>query len=347
MLCFPPSCMLHVITALCPSSTASQLFAHSGTSMERSTALGLLLLLLALPIPGLGEHCSGAGVPNRVSMSPQGAAERGGSHTNSSAAAVGWAPPPLAARSHLHIIGGHEAEPHSRPYMVSVQSKGMHACGGALLNSRWVLTAAHCIRQSADLSRLTVVVGLHRLRERRDTQSFSIRAACPHPGYNKETMEDDLLLLQLEGKVKRNKKHRPIALMRREPAVGAVCSLAGWGGRRGLSNALQELEVAVLDVRMCNNSRFWNGDLTPTMICFQGRGRGEAPTKGDSGGPLVCGRPPAVAGVMSFSSPEPADAFKPPVATSAVKHHVWIRRTLRRGCVVHREQPRLLTQVCV
>lgn len=54
-------------------------------------------------------------------------------------------PPPLAAQSHLRIIGGHEAKPHSRPYMVSVQSKGVHTCGGALLNPRWVLTAAHCI----------------------------------------------------------------------------------------------------------------------------------------------------------------------------------------------------------
>lgn len=69
--------------------------------------------------------------------------------------------------------------------------------------------------------------------------------------------------------------------------------------------------------------------------------------QGDSGGPLVCGRPAAVAGVMSFSSPNPADPFKPPVATSAVKHRVWIRRTLRRGCTAQMEQPRLFTQVCI
>uniref|UniRef100_A0A8C9FFG1 Granzyme M n=1 Tax=Pavo cristatus TaxID=9049 RepID=A0A8C9FFG1_PAVCR len=281
--------------------------------MERSAVLGLLLLL-ALPNPGLGEHCSGAGAADGASVSPQGAAERGGGHPHSSAVAAGWVPPLLAAQSHLRIIGGHEAKPHSRPYMVSLQSGGMHACGGALLSPRWVLTAAHCIPR-----RMKVVVGLHRLQDRRDTQSFSIRAACPHPSYDRETMEGDLLLLQLEGKVKRSKRQRPIALLRREPAVGAVCSLAGWGAQRGLAAALQELEVAVLDTRMCNNSRFWNGDLTPTMICFQGRGRGTAPTRGDSGGPLVCGRPAALAGVMSFSSPDPADPFKPPVATSAVK----------------------------
>ncbi|NXA74996.1 GRAM protein, partial [Thryothorus ludovicianus] len=98
---------------------------------------------------------------------------------------------------------------------------------------------------------------------------------------------------------------------------------------RGLSPTLQELEVTVMDSRMCNNSRFWNGDIGPAMICFQGQRRGSAPAKGDSGSPLVCGKRPAVAGVMSFSSLNVTDIFKPPVATSTVKLKKWIRKTLR------------------
>ncbi|NWZ27498.1 MCPT3 protease, partial [Asarcornis scutulata] len=99
-------------------------------------------------------------------------------------------------RSRLGIFGGHEAKPHSRPYMVSVQSGGVHICGGALVQRRWVLTAAHCILQRLK-SPVKVVVGLHHLWDRgAATQSFAIRAACPHPNYNRETMENDLLLLQ-------------------------------------------------------------------------------------------------------------------------------------------------------
>ncbi|NWT89353.1 GRAM protein, partial [Lanius ludovicianus] len=100
------------------------------------------------------------------------------------------------------------------------------------------------------------------------------------------------------------------------------------------SPTLQELEVTVMDSRMCNNSRFWHGSITSTMICFQGQHRGSAPAKcpppqGDSGSPLVCGKRPAVAGVMSYSSHDATDPFKPPVATSTVKYKKWIQKTLR------------------
>ncbi|XP_074933033.1 granzyme M-like [Phalacrocorax aristotelis] len=233
------------------------------------------------------------------------------------------------------VIGGREAKPHSRPYMVSIQRWGAHVCGGALLRKQWVLTAAHCLCERTTAGR-TVVVGLHSLKDRRaDTQTFPIRSVCPHPGYNKKTMENDLLLLQLKGTVKLSKTRKLIGLLRREPADGAACSLAGWGisKRNGsVSTTLQELEVTVLNRWMCNNSRFWNGEISPTMICFRGRHRDSGPAKGDSGGPLVCGKRAEVAGVLSFSSPTFTDPLKPPVATSAVKHKKWIWKTMLLGC---------------
>lgn len=63
------------------------------------------------------------------------------------------------------------------------------------------------VSRSADVSRMEVVVGLHRLQERRNAQSFAIRSACPHPGYDSQTMEDDLLLLQV-GMVGARKCHQ-------------------------------------------------------------------------------------------------------------------------------------------
>uniref|UniRef100_A0A673JSE8 Duodenase-1-like n=1 Tax=Sinocyclocheilus rhinocerous TaxID=307959 RepID=A0A673JSE8_9TELE len=38
-------------------------------------------------------------------------------------------------------VNGREAKPHSRPYMVSVQFKEQHFCGGFLVSERFVMTA--------------------------------------------------------------------------------------------------------------------------------------------------------------------------------------------------------------
>ncbi|XP_046144414.1 transmembrane protease serine 4-like [Osmia bicornis bicornis] len=43
------------------------------------------------------------------------------------------------------LVGGQNAIPHEFPWMVSISRKGGHFCGGTILNSRFVLTAAHCL----------------------------------------------------------------------------------------------------------------------------------------------------------------------------------------------------------
>nr|XP_031529696.1 granzyme M isoform X2 [Vicugna pacos] len=138
----------------------------------------------------------------------------------------------------------------------------------------------------------------------------------------------------LDGKVKPSRTIRPLALPQRRQAVaaGARCSVAGWGlTHQGgqLAKALQELDVHVLDARMCNNSRFWNGDITPDMICLAANAKNQAPCKGDSGGPVVCRRG-QVAGIVSFSSKVCTDIFKPSVATAVAPYTPWIKKTIRR-----------------
>ncbi|XP_057565316.1 granzyme M [Hippopotamus amphibius kiboko] len=229
-----------------------------------------------------------------------------------------------------HIIGGREAAPSSRPYMVSLQKSGSHLCGGVLVHRNWVLTAAHCVTRPTQLLRL--VLGLHVLGD--PGLTCRVREVVLHPGYKPAPyLENDLALLKLDGKVKPSKTIRPLALPRGRQAVatGARCSVAGWGlTRQGgrLARALQELDVRVLDAKMCNNSRFWDGGISPDMICLEADSKNQAPCEGDSGGPVVCSRG-QVAGILSFSSEVCTDIFKPPVAVAVAPYKAWIKKITR------------------
>uniref|UniRef100_A0A3Q3VRN9 Peptidase S1 domain-containing protein n=1 Tax=Mola mola TaxID=94237 RepID=A0A3Q3VRN9_MOLML len=61
---------------------------------------------------------------------------------------------PLCFSRAGEIIGGHQAVPHSRPYMAIIErelpSKKASFCDGFLLNKEFVMTAAHCQARLGD-----------------------------------------------------------------------------------------------------------------------------------------------------------------------------------------------------
>lgn len=43
------------------------------------------------------------------------------------------------------IVGGHNSTAHSWPWQVSLQENNHHFCGGSIIATDWVVTAAHCV----------------------------------------------------------------------------------------------------------------------------------------------------------------------------------------------------------
>ncbi|XP_033745170.1 neurotrypsin-like [Pecten maximus] len=86
------------------------------------------------------------------------------------------------------IIGGSVSKPGAWPWQVAFRyMSGAYLCGGALINDRWVVTAAHCFkRQLNTASHWRVSVGVHDIagtdHNRRDV---AIKRIIKHPFYRK------------------------------------------------------------------------------------------------------------------------------------------------------------------
>ncbi|XP_058914468.1 granzyme H-like [Kogia breviceps] len=225
------------------------------------------------------------------------------------------------------IIGGHEAKPHSRPYMAFVQfldKESWRRCGGVLVQKDFVLTAAHC---RGSLTKVTL--GAHNIKKQERTQQMiPVKRAIPHPDYNPKKYSSDIMLLQLERKAKRTAAVRPLSLPRGKVQVkpGKACSVAGWGqvaiGTQ--TTTLQEAELTVQEDPVCE-SIFSGYYSQATQICVGDPRKLKTAYKGDSGGPLVCKN--VVQGIFSYGK---KNGTSPGVFTKVSHFLPWIKKTMKR-----------------
>ncbi|XP_058616099.1 granzyme-like protein 2 [Onychostoma macrolepis] len=230
----------------------------------------------------------------------------------------------FTARVNVGIVNGTEVKPHSRPYMVSVQKNWLHICGGFLISDEFVLTAAHCRKNSETL---TVVVGAHDLKNKTEgSVCIRVKSYHQHPDFTEEPVMNDIMLLRLEKKVTQNEKVNwiSISIKEEEIEVHSVCSVAGWGRLHNgsLSNRLMETHVKIMNNTKCENK--WGKDeySASQMMCTYGNG---GSCTGDSGGPLVCGE--TAVGVTSFGDPNLCNSPElPEVYMKVSAYLLWIQK---------------------
>ncbi|XP_032994595.1 transmembrane protease serine 12-like isoform X1 [Lacerta agilis] len=195
------------------------------------------------------------------------------------------------------IIGGHDAMVGSWPWQVSLQyyTVGLgyfHLCGGSLITNNTVLTAAHCVKNFRNAAFWRAVIAVHHLHiQNVYTRKRRVSTITIHSDYDSERYEHDIALFTLIKHLKYNNYIQPICLPENDTIDMYPCFIAGWGNtkEKGVGNLiLQEAQVDIFPLRLCNRYDSYAGKLTKNMLCAGSlTGRVDS-CQGDSGGPLMC-----------------------------------------------------------
>jgi len=197
------------------------------------------------------------------------------------------------------IINGVETEANEYPWMVRLST----GCGGSLIDSWTVLTAAHCIAAEVDHI-IYVLVGEHNLEDPNDGQQrIEVERVINYPQYrvrkgkdNEPEYDNDFSILILQKPVTWRKQDKPICIclpQKNETAYeGVKATVSGWGATNftdvGVdpSPVLMKTEVTTMSNENCTtDTRYNSSEITANMICAAKPGTDSC--VGDGGGPLI------------------------------------------------------------
>ncbi|XP_039892083.1 ovochymase-2 isoform X4 [Simochromis diagramma] len=253
--------------------------------------------------------------------------------------------------SSLRVVGGTEAMYGSHPWLVSLQNRGSHFCGGSILSDCWIMTAAHCFTSLSKefLSGVRVLVGEFDQRVHdEEEQVFLVKSVSVHEKYNPALpMNYDIALIELNQRIQMGARVQPICLPLPYDNIlpQTACMTAGWG--------------RIKERSMMNQRLVWP-QPSMTVLCAGPETGGRDACQGDSGGPLVCpagseGHRWVALGVTSWgkgcgrswgnnSSRPPSKRGSPGIFTDVRLLLPWIKRKLREA--EHQQQTTVSSRLC-
>ncbi|XP_022814763.1 serine protease 7-like [Spodoptera litura] len=223
-----------------------------------------------------------------------------------------------------------------------------YQCGGFLVNRRYVLTAAHCIKgaiEQAVGTLMTVRLGEYDTQQDVDCidtvcadrpQEIRVASAYPHPGYSKnnKNRKDDIGIVRLATRATYSYYVQPICLIdnRARLDTGSDVYVAGWGKTlNGRNSPIKlKLNIPIFNKKECDDKYKGLGAiLSDKQICAGGI-FSKSTCRGDSGGPLMKKTPDGIweaVGIVSFGYGCGEDGW-PGVYTSVAKYIDWIQNTI-------------------
>ncbi|KAH9490350.1 Serine protease 48 [Bulinus truncatus] len=207
------------------------------------------------------------------------------------------------ANSGFRIIGGTNATTCEYPWMaVLVDQVYQSVCGGSIIDSTHILTAAHCVVSTNYTTKsqvispavnLLVYTGsstLGFLPNSNATRRYVVKVT-PHEQYNDTTYDKDIAILTLSAPINFTTCQRPLCLVNAtsSPQNSTQCRVMGWGVTSnaldaGVQTNLQWVDVPIVNATECKSK--YGVYSTATNFCAGSLGKDSC--QGDSGGPLAC-----------------------------------------------------------
>jgi trypsin len=207
-------------------------------------------------------------------------------------------------RAHPKIVGGADASIAQYPWQAAVIESGSgnaqprQFCGGSLITSRIVITAAHCVHGMSP-TQVEVVLGRTTLSSNAGAE-IQAQAISTQSNYNNPPPFSVIAPRYDVGYVVLSQPSSQARIQIAGPAeaglwsAGSIEHITGWGctspptilGCNG-SDDLQAAQVPIMADSTCGSGSVYGGDFDPsTMVCAGYPGGGTDSCTGDSGGPL-------------------------------------------------------------
>ncbi|XP_017041982.1 CLIP domain-containing serine protease 2-like [Drosophila ficusphila] len=252
-----------------------------------------------------------------------------------------------------HIANGEAAEIREFPWMAMLLygDRLLPKCGGSLVGSKWILTAAHCVpRESSEEQLRRARLGVWNVQQTEDCQGlqctpppqdFAIEQAIVHEMYrpsesagtNLQRHSNDIALLLLGRNVTYSAFVQPICLpsaydrSRRKFYADYSLTIAGWGRTSDLSVATSPVKIkAQVSAWSTDSCKKLYPDLSRGQMCAGGGSSKRSSCFGDSGGPVMDDN--QLVGIISLGASKCGSDRRPMVVTRVDAFMKWLAQQM-------------------
>ncbi|KAI1926156.1 hypothetical protein LOZ58_000941 [Ophidiomyces ophidiicola] len=226
------------------------------------------------------------------------------------------------------IVGGAKAAEKQFPSIFSLSIGGTHQCGATLLDSKNVLTAAHCVVGNSN--------AVFRVRGGTTTWKkggieVKVKTVVPYPGWDPQTIAHDIALLHLDTAILESDSIKYVKLVSagHDPAPGSRGTVAGWGltssQAKENSEDLNFVTVPIVNRTQCQ--QIYGGKYTITGEMFCAGENMKDSCRQDSGGPIHDTITNEQMGIVSFGE-GCGETGHPGVYTRVGYYKDWIMSNL-------------------